>query len=426
MSGRYAKLPRGIGWEYRVHRAAFLSGWYVRRSVNLRERVRGSPQTMAEVDIVGLDFDVALTRRMLVGECKDRKGGAKEADRVVWLLGLARMLGADHILFAKTELAEGTLQVARPYGVMLWDKAAVLAVEQRFDLSPDSGYYGSSNVELREELLLPSRKGAALRDPAFRAAWDFLGGAFWYQANPQRTKRLASYFDALTADRSLSGDVRSAFVAEGLIALLVTLYSTGGQLAVASPARSNAWLHDAFASGAADARALRDIAARADDYYQDALHKAVQGAGQDASHAVHVPRLAGVIAEPPPWLGAYLDVASTLAERPGLATDALRYADLFLFEQLLAGNDASIALSSYVKQSYAELARILELAALFLQRVWGVDDSVLDKILATRAAGRGHKPRRGQGTPKTKQAAEQTADQLALSTTPSRKDPPGG
>ena len=40
-------LQKGKGWEYRVHRAAFLSGWYVRRGVNLRERVGGSPQTMA-------------------------------------------------------------------------------------------------------------------------------------------------------------------------------------------------------------------------------------------------------------------------------------------------------------------------------------------------------------------------------------------
>lgn len=183
MSGRYDQLPRGIGWEYRVHRAVFLSGWYVRRSVNLRERVRGSPQTMAEVDLVGLDFHVALTRRTLVGECKDRKGGAKEADRVIWLLGLARMLAADHILFAKTKLAEGTLQVARPFGLMLWDQAAVLAVERRFGLAADSGYFGSWNIELREDLLLPGRKGAALRNPPFRAAWDFLAGAFWYQTN---------------------------------------------------------------------------------------------------------------------------------------------------------------------------------------------------------------------------------------------------
>lgn len=79
-------------------------------------------------------------------------------------------------------------------------------------------------------------------------------------------------------------------MAEGLVALLVTLYTTAGQMGVTSPARADAWLQDAFASGAADARALRDIAARADDYYQDALHKAVEGKGQDAARPVNVPR----------------------------------------------------------------------------------------------------------------------------------------
>jgi hypothetical protein len=385
MSTTYSKLSRGISWEYRVHRAVFLSGWYVRRSVNLRERVRSSPQTMAEVDILAIDFDVALTRRVLVGECKDRKGGAKEADRVIWLLGLAKMLSADHILFAKTSLADGTIQVARPFGLMLWDEAAVLAVEKRFGLAPDTGYVGSWGIELREDVLIPARKGAALRDTAFRSAWDFLAGSFWYQANPPRTKRLAAYFEALAEARSLKGQIRSSFVAEGLIALLVTLYTTAGDLAAASPSRAEGWLVDAFASGAASAHVLRDIAARADDFYQDALGKAGPKDGRAARSAVEVPRLAPVIAEPPSWIGPYLDVARRLGERPQIATDALRYAELILFEEMIAGNDASTAVKDYIGTEPAELATVLEVGALFLQRVWGVDDPLLDGILGKRS-----------------------------------------
>src|SRR5690242_7159387 len=109
------RLQKGRFWEYRVHRAIFLSGWYVRRGINLRERVASSPQTMAEVDIFATSFDAALKPHLLVGECKDRKGGAKEADRVVWLLGLERLLGAEHVLFAKPNITEATFSFARPY-----------------------------------------------------------------------------------------------------------------------------------------------------------------------------------------------------------------------------------------------------------------------------------------------------------------------
>ncbi len=59
----------GVEWEYRIHRAAFLAGWFARRGVNLQERVQGSPQTMAEVDILGISFDASLTEHRLLRLC---------------------------------------------------------------------------------------------------------------------------------------------------------------------------------------------------------------------------------------------------------------------------------------------------------------------------------------------------------------------
>jgi hypothetical protein len=187
---QFSDLSKGPAWEYRVQRALYLAGWYVRRGVNLRERVSGSPQTMAEVDVLCVGFDPWLSGRSMVGECKDRKGSAKEADRIVWLLGLSRLLRVDHVLFAKTAIAPATMQFAKPAGVALWDQATVQAVESRFDLAPDSGFFGSTNVELQEDVIRPSRKGGVLKGKALRAACDYVSGAFWYSSNPARTKRL--------------------------------------------------------------------------------------------------------------------------------------------------------------------------------------------------------------------------------------------
>ena len=377
----YGDLTRGPAWEYRVMRAAFLSGWYVRRGINLRERVRSSPQTMAEIDILGLGFDPALTPRTMVGECKDRKGGTKEADRIVWVLGLSRLLRVDHVLFAKRSLTDATVQFAQPVGVLLWDQAAVQHIEQRFDLSPDSGYFGSANIGLQEDVLLPLRKASALGNRPMRAAWDYLSGAFWYHPTPTRTKTLAGYFEALLGARSLSPVARSSFVAEGLIALLVSAYATAGQLVRHSPARGDQLQETAFASGVADAAALRELAARADDYYQDALQKASRRGGAGASE-LRVPRLANTIAEPPAWMSGYVALARRLGETPLLAGDTLRYADIVLFEHLLAENPIDALLRSVLPSDIAALRSAVQLAGLFLQRVWGVDDPLLDRLVA--------------------------------------------
>lgn len=386
-------------------RAAFLSGWYVRRGVNLRERVRNSPQTMAEVDILGIGFDPALTQRMLVGECKDRKGGTKEADRIVWILGLSKLLRVDHVLFAKRTMSDATVQFAQPAGFLLWDEATVQGIERQFDLDPDSGFFGSNNIALQEDVLRPARKARSIGSPALRAAWEYLSGAFWYHPTPARTKSLYSYFDALGAARSLSADARSGFVAEGLIALLVAAYSTAGQLIRHSPARGRVHQEMAFASGAADARALREIAARADDYYQDALRRVAGSRGPAGAPDLHVPRLANAIAEAPPWMSAYLSLARRFAERPLLAGDLLRYADIVLFEHLLADREIPVLLTYAISADQKVLQTTLEFAALFLQRVWGIDDPLLNRLLAIRIGkrtskrGRKH-PSEAQQVPK--------------------------
>lgn len=380
-------LPKGRGWEYRVHRAVFLTGWYVRRGVNLRERVAGSPQTMAEVDIFATSFDAALEPRLLVGECKDRKGGAKEADRIVWLLGLQRLLKSDQILFAKPNISEATFTWARPYEPLLWDEAAVLAIERRYSLDPETGYAGSFNITLAEEKLLPERKLDASQ-ANFRPAWDYLSAAFWYSGNAPRTKRLPAYFKVLAETQGISDVARDSFVAEGVLALLAAAATTAGHLGRFSPARAEVAVTEAFSAGVANAAALRDIAARADDFYRDALAKATRS-GSSGAGPLEVPRLAEHIAQPPPWLSEFLELARQIGARPQFATDVLRFADLLLFEQLIAGNPIPDPLLQSIPSPADELLRLVQLGTLFLKRVWGVDAKLIERVLATSSSGNG-------------------------------------
>ena len=85
-----------------------------------------------------------------MGECKDRKGSAKEADRIGWLLGIERLLKANHVLFAKPTIAEGTFSWARPYDALLWDEAAVLSIEKRYGLDED--LVGTSEASTTDSL----------------------------------------------------------------------------------------------------------------------------------------------------------------------------------------------------------------------------------------------------------------------------------
>jgi hypothetical protein len=377
----FRSLSKGLQWQYRVLRALFLSGWFVRSGVGLRAHFEGSPQSIADVDLLGLHFDSSLRQRLVVGECKERKGSVKEADRVVWLLGLARILGASETLFAKPRLADGTLRFARRLPMYLWDEAAVRGVERRFELEPDTGFLGSLDIDLQARLLVPSRTERVLRGSALGVAWDYLAGPFWYSANASRIKQLAAFFTTIE-DANVFGRERSAFVAEGLIALIVGACSTAGELLRGSPAQVEAAQHDLFSGGAADSRTLRDIAGRADDYYQDVLRR-INADREGYVEPIHVPRLASGVAQPPSWLPAYLGLAGRFAELAAGATEILRYADLRL-HALLGGAPVEPMIEMLFGAQEFELRRNVDLAALFLQRIWRVDDPLLDELLGSR------------------------------------------
>lgn len=377
----FDRLPRGRGWEYRIHRAAFLAGWFVRRGVNLRERVHGSPQTMAEVDILGISFDASLTEHRLVGECKDRKGNAKEADRVVWLLGLRNVLDATDVLFAKPNLSDGTYIWAKPFDIFLWDEAAVRRIESSFGLPENDGFVGSFNVDLCEGTLAALRNRSP--DVRVKRAWDYLSGAFWYSSNTARTKRLPAYFNAVM-EADMPEEAKDAYVAEGLVALLTCVMNTARDIRQFSLARAATDLYNSFASGAASATTLREIAARADDYYRDAITKTSLTADR-ARPPLNVPRLAESIAAPPPWLDEYVTLVESVAARPNSATDTLRFADLFVHEVLLSGTDLpETVMPSFVAPT-DELLRTVRTAAYFLRRIWGVDCRLIAQLLTDPA-----------------------------------------
>jgi hypothetical protein len=350
---------------------------------------------MAEVDVFATSFGAALEPHLLVGECKDRKGGAKEADRVVWLLGLERLLKANQVLFAKPNISEATFTWARPYEALLWDEAAVQAIEKRYALEPDTGYAGSFNVELFEEKLIAERKLVA-EQANFRRAWDFLSAPFWYSGNASRTKRLPTYFAVLAETKGLSNSARDSFVAEGILALLTAAATTAGHLGRFSPARAEVAVTESFSAGVASAPALRDIAARADDFYRDALTKAMHK-GRSAAGPIDVPRLVDHIAQPPAWVPEFLDLARSIGERPQYATDVLRLADLLLFEQLIAGNPMPEHLLLSIPSPADELVRLIQLGALFLKRIWGVEANLVERLLATPPTANSHSAGAGSG-----------------------------
>jgi len=174
-------------------------------------------------------------------------------------------------------------------------------------------------------------------------------------------------------------------LAQGIIALLAAGLTTAGQLNQTSPAVGTSRQLERLASGAASAAALRDIAARADDYYQDVIQRTIQqGAG--SHQAREVPRLIDHIVTPPGWSEAYLAFSRRIGRVPHLATEILRFAELVLLEGHVAQRDTQPALNQQIPGDEGYMRAALALAAAFCSRVWEMEDEMLSALTAGNGA----------------------------------------
>jgi hypothetical protein len=369
----FARLKKGPAWEFRVHRAMFASGWYVRRNIDLRERVEGAPQVMAEIDMLGISFDAGLAARRIIAECKDRRGSGQEADRVIWLLGLGHLLHVDTLMLAKPRISAATVRFARSTSVALFEEASVNQIEARLN---GPRLAGSFDIDTSEDLIAPSVSRKALADNRLREAYDWIHNGSWTEDPVARVRRLPGYFRLIL--QQAKNDTRKVLLIEGFLGLLACSLQMSGMLRRHSPNVARALAADALASGAAPAIALKEIAASADDFYRNAFEQASEE--QTGKRLMlTAPRLAEHIANPPRWADAFFAMSETIGSRPEAATDVLRYADLTLHERF-AGREPGPAQRAFIRGDHTWLAGTLALAAGFCIRVWGLDEPFFTQL----------------------------------------------
>jgi hypothetical protein len=228
-----------------------------------------------------------------------------------------------------------------------------------------------------QELIRPAVSRDAFGDARLREAYDWIHNSFWLEPVTSKVKRLPEYFK-LVEDIALNV-TRTLMLVEGFVGLVSCALETAGRLRRHSPAIGDRLQLEAFASGAASASALRDIAARADDYYRDVLGRSIEQA-QGKKSEVRVPRLADTIAQAPGWTDAYLALSRQLGSRPEAATDLLRFTELDLLERFLVGRDPRLAEEQFIRSNHRWLSGAVSLAAGFCERVWRLEDPMFSAL----------------------------------------------
>ncbi len=259
-----------------------------------------------------------VTARRRIAECKDRRGSAQEADRVIWLLGLGQLLEVDDLMFAKTRISPSTVRFARSTSVALFEEASATHIERHLEKTRTAG---SFDADIGEDLIKPVVSRQELADNRLREAYDWIHNASWIEPPISRVRRLPGYFRLVM--EHAGGQARRVLLIEGLLGLLACSLQVAGLLRRHSPSVARALTAEALASGAAPASALQEIAATADNYYRNASARSSEE--QTGSRfMITAPRLAEHIANPPRWTDAFCSMAEALGSRPELSRIAGR------------------------------------------------------------------------------------------------------
>ncbi|HSH78237.1 MAG TPA: hypothetical protein VLA19_06865 [Herpetosiphonaceae bacterium] len=368
---RRPRISPGTEFEYQVARLRFHQGFFVRRAIDVWPAgLEGA--TLAELDCLAVTFDPHLRRVLEVVECKTGARGQGEIDRLIWLRGIDRLIQARAVTFAKLQVAARTRNLARQLDVDVLDEAAIARAEVDLGITAD-GWLGFHDPDFGERIVKPARaKLNSTRE--LQGVGKFLFGSFWFVDDFTRIKQLRRAVQLLVRHEEL---LPSAPLQLGLGEVVTLLTLTVASIAMWQQQMDTSDFRELvtgeLTTGLGDARGLRLLLRRIDEYRRDqinALHSAYQGVGAGRL-SFPVTSFEVEVLTPAEWIDAFIDLVTRFARRPRLATDVVRWTDLWAARLLGATVSANGQQALFGGQE-AQLQDELALVLAFLTRIWGV------------------------------------------------------
>lgn len=324
---------KGADLERRVGRVEFGDGSLVR----LRWPVPSPADSMraiTDVDVLAIDFDSRLRPQVSIIECKSIRGQAGEQDRLLWLTGLRRVVGAQRAVLARETASRNGRELAKALGIELISEPELEAREQEHKWLPNNfAMIGDSifseldkraSRQLKSVGTVPAPLLSFLRNDSLLAAPYRIVGA------------LSTLSEVVEKGSVLPEPAGQVVASHAFQALLIAAIKSASQIdAIGIRGVREQIEESAFVGDPGDRRIIR-ILRLADALLRDQasrLHKAyVESGARPITWSI--PRLADELNRPPQWLERYCDLALRLRRRPHLSRQLPQTADLLLYDAL--------------------------------------------------------------------------------------------
>ena len=402
-----AAPSRGELFELRVARLLHAEGALVRRRVNLDQQV-GGRQQVTDVDVLAFFFDDTLRLRLVTGECKtaEAKSAPSTKDRLLWLAGVRRLVGAEDGFLATMKGArDPDRHFARSLGLDVVDERDLARRESILGLDAESGVaFHSADVIAREQEV----DAMARKDEELRRVLSFIDSELWVGEPVAALKRALGALRVLGTRWDGGLDEREQrvvrwLVAETIIGFVAALTRLAGESYRAPEDVFTKHLNERLAEGLASYDAMREIAKQVDRFLVGVLREA----GVDENRLVGA--IGALAPRPPAYAEPLAELIQRLAAEPRLSRQLARLAEAYLARER-SGEQRD--------ESEPDCARLLRLVAAFVERQGRLPAELVEPLRwrpgAARVSGReGSTPQQDGPTVETASVGENGPSEAA-------------
>ena len=360
-----AARDKGDAFERRVARLVASEGYFVRRRVNL-ERHFGERLAVTDADLLVFDIGLTLDVRLSVWECKstEAKGAPSAVDRLLWLTGVRRLLGADAAVLATTKDAPERIRgLASELGIEILDERDIArreaVVSRRGERAPRG--HDDTDEAVERDVFAAARGEEELR----RLYW-FVRTDLWLQPPVAALKRTMTAMKAVGSrwSEGLPATERQALrwiTAELLAGFALAITRIAGDAYRHPEEVFSVRLRERLSEGIADFAAMRKLASAVDAFVLGMLREA------------GVPPRRGINA-----LGAFEPQPPTYVEPLGELIQ--RYAQVPRAASRVPHTVDNLARAGGVTISSSLTGQLVRTTHAFLQRQSGLPDALLDPL----------------------------------------------
>ena len=356
-------VDRDLSLKLRFKRVLFQMGYYSPIEVELSQYEalyeELKRQSLTDLDVLGLKFDVAFTANKVVGDCKTGRR-VSDINRLFWLRGVMDYFGANTGYYLRPVIDRQAKAIAPRLGITTLDENGLMALEKDLDANTlplplqDLGFYEMQRKQWG--IFIPKGTKPASRELDLKKVYTYLSYSYWYFEQHRNLFLLVAHFQKIAhlLNPMDPRDILLAHVGVERFALSLLQMASDIYLRGLSdiPLNARVYLYGG-------AFAVRDR----QEYFK--LLNKLTGANEPLD---------------PPFLDDTIELLNRIVHNPYAATEVLRYLEAIYGWCVQLGNkDVTALFGAKMQTSAVVLARDI---AITFTKATGMREQIFSKILS--------------------------------------------